>query len=33
MPFNIQTKGLLIGLVIGALVVPRVQGFLQARSK
>lgn len=31
MPFGIQTKGLVIGLVLGALVVPRVHSLISAR--
>jgi hypothetical protein len=31
MPFGIQTKGLVIGLLLGALVVPRVQALVASR--
>lgn len=31
MPFNLQTKGLIVGLVLGAFVVPRVQALIAAR--
>lgn len=32
MPFGLQTKSLLVGLVLGAFVVPRVQALIASRS-
>lgn len=32
MPFGIQTKGLVVGLVIGAVVAPRVFAAISARK-
>lgn len=32
MPFGIQTKGLVVGIVIGAVVVPRIYSMIAARS-
>lgn len=32
MPFNIQTKGLIVGLVLGAVVVPRVLAAVSSRT-
>jgi hypothetical protein len=32
LPFGIQTKGLVVGLVLGAVVVPRVVAAVSARS-
>lgn len=33
MPFGIQTKGLLVGLVLGAVVVPRVIAAVASRTE
>lgn len=33
MPFGIQTKGLVIGLVLGAIVVPRITAAIANRTK
>ena len=33
MPFNLQTKGLIVGLVLGAVVVPRVVSAVSSRTK
>lgn len=32
MPFGLQTKGLIVGLVLGAVVVPRIVGFVASKS-
>lgn len=32
MPFGLNTKSLIVGLVLGAVVVPRVRALIQARS-
>jgi len=32
MPFGLQTKSLVIGLVLGAIVVPRITATLASRS-
>lgn len=32
MPFNLQTKGFLVGLAVGALVLPRVWGAIASRG-
>lgn len=33
MPFGIQTKGLVVGLVLGAVVVPRIVSAVASRGK
>jgi hypothetical protein len=33
MPFGIQTKGLVVGVVLGAVVIPRVLGALASKGK
>jgi hypothetical protein len=32
MPFGIQTKGLVVGLVLGAVVLPRVLGAVASKK-
>lgn len=32
MPFGLQTKSLIVGLVLGAIVVPRVTAAIASRS-
>lgn len=32
MPFGIQTKGLVVGLVLGAVVVPRIVAAVASRK-
>lgn len=32
MPFGIQTKGLIVGVVLGAVIVPRVVAYVGAKS-
>lgn len=32
MPFGIQTKGLVVGLVLGAVIVPRVLAAVAAKK-
>lgn len=31
MPFGLQTKGLVVGLILGAIVVPRIQALVASR--
>lgn len=31
MPFGLQTKALIVGLILGAVVVPRVQSLVTSR--
>lgn len=31
MPFGLQTKALIVGLILGAVVVPRVQALVASR--
>lgn len=33
MPFGIQTKGLVVGLVLGAVVLPRIVGAVANKGK
>lgn len=33
MPFGLQTKSLVIGVLLGAFVVPRVQALVASRTK
>lgn len=33
MPFGLQTKGFIVGLIVGGIVLPRVMAAVSSRSK